>query len=46
MQHVVRNLGRQTTNISNLDVSRFKKLDFPEIEYEEQRQIAAILGQG
>ena len=43
MQHVVRNLGRQTTNISNLDVSRFKKLDFPEIDYEEQRQIAAIL---
>ena len=43
MQHVVRNLGRQTTNISNLDVSRFKKLDFLEIDYEDQRRIAAIL---
>ena len=43
VRHVVRNLGRQTTNISNLDVPRFKKLDFPEIDYEEQRRIARIL---
>ena len=42
-QHVVRNLGRQTTNISNLDVSRFKKLVFPEIDYGEQCRIATIL---
>ena len=42
-QHLVRNLGRQTTNISNLDVSRFKKLSFPKIDYEEQRRIAEIL---
>ena len=42
-QHVIRNLGRQTTNISNLDVSRFKKLNFPEIDYDEQRRIARIL---
>lgn len=43
MQHVIRNLGRQTTNISNLDVNRFKQLDFPEMDFDQQCRIAAIL---
>lgn len=42
-QFTLRHLGRQTTNISNLDVNRFKALAFPDFEYEEQRRIAAIL---
>lgn len=42
-QHVIRNLGRQTTNISNLDVNRFKQLEFPEIDFDKQSDIAAIL---
>lgn len=43
MQFVLRHLGRQTTNISNLDVSRFKLLDFPRIDYANQERIAKIL---
>lgn len=42
-QHVIRNMGRQTTNISNLDVNRFKEIELPAYEYDEQRRIAAIL---
>lgn len=42
-QFVLRHLGRQTTNISNLNVQRFKALEFPSFEYDEQRRIAAIL---
>lgn len=42
-QFTLRHLGRQTTNISNLDVNRFKALEFPDFAYEEQRRIAAIL---
>ncbi|WP_296083105.1 restriction endonuclease subunit S [uncultured Agrobacterium sp.] len=43
MQHEIRHCGRQTTNISNLDVGRFKALPFPEFDFNEQRRIAAIL---
>jgi type I restriction enzyme S subunit len=42
-QETVRNLGRQTTNISNLDVNRFKELKFPNLGYDQQRRIATIL---
>tara|TARA_R110000851_G_scaffold27954_3_gene78334 strand:+ start:1019 stop:2203 length:1185 start_codon:yes stop_codon:yes gene_type:complete len=42
-QHKIRHCGRQTTNISNLDVGRFKELPFPEFEFDEQRRIAALL---
>ena len=42
-QHLLRHCGRQTTNISNLSVPRFKELKFPEINSDEQRRIAAIL---
>ena len=42
-QHLVRNLGRQTTNISNLDVNRFKELQFLKLNYAEQERIAAVL---
>ena len=43
MQHDARHCGRQTTNISNLDVDRYLALPFPDISYDEQRRIAAIL---
>jgi type I restriction enzyme S subunit len=42
-QHAVRNLGRQTTNIANLDVKRFKELPLPKLNFSEQERIAAIL---
>ena len=43
VQHTIRHLGRQTTNISNLDVNRFKQLEFPAIDYHDQARVAAIL---
>ncbi|MBX9634379.1 MAG: restriction endonuclease subunit S [Magnetospirillum sp.] len=43
MQHSARHCGRQTTNISNLDVNRYLKLPFPDLSYDEQRRMAAIL---
>ncbi len=42
-QHSIRYCGRQTTNISNLDVSRFKLLEIPLPPLAEQKRIAAIL---
>ena len=42
-QHAIRHLGRQTTNISNLDVNRFKELEIPLPPLTEQKRIAAIL---
>jgi type I restriction enzyme S subunit len=36
-------MGRQTTNISNLDVNRFKEIELPAFDFDEQRRIAAIL---
>ncbi|MUK68988.1 restriction endonuclease subunit S [Aliivibrio fischeri] len=42
-QHNIRYCGRKTTNISNLDVSRFKELQIPLPPLEEQKRIAAIL---
>lgn len=49
-QHKIRYCGRKTTNISNLDVGRFKALeiplpypDDPEKSLKEQKRIAAIL---
>ena len=42
-QHKIRHCGRQTTNISNLDVDRFKGLDIPLPPLEEQKRIATIL---
>lgn len=42
-QHKIRHCGRQTTNISNLDVDRFKELEIPLPPLEEQKRIAAIL---
>lgn len=42
-QHVIRNMGRQTTNISNLDVNRFKEIELPAYNFDQQRRIAAIL---
>ena len=43
IQHAVRHCGRQTTNISNLDVGRFKDLEIPFPPLAEQQRIAAIL---
>ncbi len=43
IQHKIRYLGRKTTNISNLDVSRFKHLEIPLPSLDEQKRIAAIL---
>ena len=43
IQHAVRHCGRQTTNISNLDVGRFKDLEIPLPPLAEQQRIAAIL---
>lgn len=42
-QHKIRHLGRQTTNISNLDRKRFLKLEIPLPPLEIQKQIAAVL---
>ena len=42
-QHKIRHCGRQTTNISNLDVGRFKELEIPLPPLTEQKHIAAIL---
>ncbi|HHW1647751.1 TPA: restriction endonuclease subunit S [Pseudomonas aeruginosa] len=42
-QHKIRHCGRQTTNISNLDVGRFQDLDIPLPPLPEQKRIAAIL---
>nr|WP_081819603.1 restriction endonuclease subunit S [Photobacterium galatheae] len=43
IQHKIRYCGRQTTNISNLDVERFKELEIPLPPLDEQERIAAIL---
>nr|WP_241737584.1 restriction endonuclease subunit S [Neptunicella marina] len=43
IQHDIRHCGRQTTNISNLDVGRFKELKIPLPPLDEQKRIAAIL---
>ena len=45
VQTVVRSCGRQTTNISNLDLERCRKLLIPLPAFEEQRRIAVILDQ-
>lgn len=42
-QHTIRNLGKQTTNISNLDRVRFLEIMIPLPPLETQKQIAAIL---
>lgn len=42
-QHRIRNLGKQTTNISNLDRVRFLEIEIPLPPLETQKQIAAIL---
>ncbi|MCC4273915.1 restriction endonuclease subunit S [Marinomonas communis] len=42
-QHSIRHLGRQTTNISNLDRKRFLELEIPLPPLDVQRQIAAVL---
>lgn len=42
-QHKIRHCGRQTTNISNLDVDRFRDLEIPLPPLPEQKRIAAIL---
>ena len=42
-QHKIRHLGRQTTNISNLDRKRFLKLEIPLPPLSVQKQIAAAL---
>jgi len=43
VQHTVRHLGRQTTNISNLPVDQFLGLKIPLPSLPEQKRIAAIL---
>lgn len=43
VQHTIRHCGRQTTNISNLDVGRFLELEIPHPPMDEQERIAAIL---
>jgi type I restriction enzyme S subunit len=42
-QHKIRHLGRQTTNISNLDRKRFLKLKIPLPSLPVQKKIAAML---
>lgn len=43
MQVKSRQCGRQTTNISNLDVNRYLELPFPNITYDEQNRAVSIL---
>jgi type I restriction enzyme S subunit len=43
IQTLVRSFGRQTTNISNMDVARVLKLQIPFPPLAEQQRIAAIL---
>lgn len=43
VQHILRYCGRQTTNISNMDFDRARKVKIPLPALEEQKQIAAIL---
>jgi type I restriction enzyme, S subunit len=43
IQTLVRSFGRQTTNISNMDVARVLKLQIPLPSLSEQQRIAAIL---
>ena len=43
IQSLIRNCGRKTTNISNLDVNQFKELTIPLYNLAEQKRIAAIL---
>lgn len=43
VQSIVRSYGRQTTNISNLDIGRCLRLELPLPSLVEQRQIAALL---
>ena len=43
IQHAIRHCGRKTTNISNLDVERFKSLEIPLPPLAEQQRIATIL---
>ena len=45
MQHTVRSLGQQTTNISNLNTERCLNLRLPLPPLQDQRRIAAILDQ-
>jgi len=45
LQTLVRSFGRQTTNISNLDIQRCRDLEMPLPPLLEQRRIAAILDQ-
>jgi type I restriction enzyme S subunit len=45
-QALVRSFGRQTTNISNLDIQRCADLEISLPPLPEQRRIAAILDQG
>ena len=45
LQTLVRSFGRQTTNISNLDIQRCRDLEIPLPPLPEQRRIAAILDQ-
>nr|WP_226837290.1 MULTISPECIES: restriction endonuclease subunit S [Enterobacter] len=46
VQHDIRLLGKQTTNISNLDRKRFLELEIPLPPVSIQERIAAILMQG
>lgn len=45
MQATIRSFGRQTTNISNLDIRRCLHLDIPLPSIEEQQRIASVLDQ-
>ena len=45
VQETLRSFGQKTTNISNLNISRCKRLQLPLPPLEEQRRIAAILDQ-
>lgn len=43
VQHQARHCGRQTTNIANLDVTRFLNLHVPKLELSRQHVIAEVL---
>jgi len=45
VQNIVRSFGRQTTNISNLDINRCLEMTFPLPPIAQQKRIAAILDQ-